>query len=71
MVLLVLSLQSPLILTMPHQDWTKQGNSSELSTSETLTLSKLTREDDGSVFECTAQNYITSVKAMAALTVLC
>ena len=53
----------------PNITWTKQGNNSELSTSETLTLSKLTREDDGSVFECTAQNYITSVKAMAVLTV--
>ena len=55
----------------PNITWTKQGNSSELSTSETLTLSKLTREDDGSVFECRAQNYITSVKAMAVLTVWC
>lgn len=55
----------------PNITWTKQGNSSELSTSETLTLSKLTREDDGSVFECTAQNYITSVKAMVALNVWC
>ena len=55
----------------PNITWTKQGNNSELSTSETLTLSKLTREDDGSVFECTAQNYITSVKAMAVLTVWC
>ncbi|XP_027049352.1 neuronal growth regulator 1-like [Pocillopora damicornis] len=55
----------------PNITWTKQGNNSELSTSETLTLSKLTREDDGSVFECTAQNYITSVKVMAVLTVWC
>ena len=38
----------------PNITWTKQRNSSELSTSETLTLPKLTREDDGSVFECTA-----------------
>ena len=56
----------------PNITWTKQGNNSELSTSETLTLSKLTREDDGSIFEYTAQNYITSVKAsMAVLTVWC
>ena len=42
----------------PNITWTKQGNNSELSTSETLTLSKLTREDDGSVFECTQWQFL-------------
>ena len=55
----------------PNITWTKQRNSSELSTSETLTLPKLTREDDGSVFECTAANYVGLAQVTAQVTVLC
>ena len=39
--------------------------------SETLTLPKLTREDDGSVFECTAANYVGLAQVTAQVTVLC
>lgn len=33
----------------PGITWTKEGNNSALSTSETLTLTKLIKEDDGFV----------------------
>ena len=55
----------------PNITWTKQGNSSELSTSETLNLTKLTREDNGAVYQCTAANYIGSRQASVKVTVLC
>ncbi|XP_078379812.1 hemicentin-1-like isoform X12 [Oculina patagonica] len=53
----------------PNITWTKQGNNSELSSSENLNLTNLMREDDGSVYKCTATNYIGSAEATAKVTV--
>ena len=55
----------------PNITWTKQGNNSELSTSETLNLTNLMRKDDGSVYKCTATNYIGSTEATTKVTVWC
>ncbi|XP_022798005.1 peroxidasin-like [Stylophora pistillata] len=54
----------------PSITWTKRGNASELSTSETLNLTKLKREDDGSVYKCTATNSVGSAQALVRITVL-
>ncbi|XP_078379808.1 hemicentin-1-like isoform X8 [Oculina patagonica] len=53
----------------PNITWTKQGNNSELSTSENLNLTNLMREDDGSVYKCTATNYIGSAETTTTVTV--
>ena len=55
----------------PNITWTKQGNKSILSTSKILNLTKLMREDDGSVYTCTVRNEVGSVKASTTITVLC
>ncbi len=55
----------------PNITWTKQGNNSELSTSETLNLTNLTREDDGSVYKCTAANEAGSADATTTIAVFC
>lgn len=39
----------------PDITWTKRGKSCELPTSETLTLTELTREKDQSIYECDAK----------------
>ena len=55
----------------PTITWTKQGNNSILSTSKILNLTKLMREDDGSVYKCTVTNYVGSAEATAKITVWC
>ena len=55
----------------PNITWTKQGNSSELSTSETLNLTKLMREDNGAVYQCAATNYIGTAQVTTKVTVWC
>jgi len=55
----------------PNITWTKQGNNSKLSTSETLNLTKLMREDDGSVYKCTVTNEYGSAEAVTTVTVFC
>ena len=55
----------------PNITWTKQGNSSDLFTSGTLNLSKLTREDNGAVYQCTATNSIGTAQATTTVTVFC
>lgn len=55
----------------PGITWTKEGNSSELSTSETLTLTKLIKEDDGSVYKCTAANSVGLAQYTSQVTVFC
>ena len=55
----------------PNITWTKQGNNSKLSTSETLNLTKLMREDDGSVYKCTVINEDGSAEAITRVTVFC
>ena len=53
----------------PNITWTKQGN--RLSTTETLNLTKLTREDDGSVYKCAVTNEVGSAEATTTVTVFC
>ena len=55
----------------PNITWTKQGNNSKLSASETLNLTKLMREDDGSVYKCTVTNEVGSTEATTTVTVFC
>ena len=55
----------------PNITWTKQGNNSKLSTTETLNLTKLMREDDGSVYKCTVMNEVGSTEATTTVTVFC
>ena len=55
----------------PNITWTKQGNNTVLSSSETLTLTNLTRGDNGAVYICKAQNNVGSQEATATITVLC
>ena len=55
----------------PNITWTKQGNNSRLSTTETLNLTKLMREDDGSVYKCTVTNEVGSAESTTTVTVFC
>ena len=55
----------------PNITWTKQGNNSKLSTTGTLNLTKLMREDDGSVYKCTVTNEVGSAEATTTVTVFC
>ena len=55
----------------PNVTWTKQGNSSVLSTSETLNLTRILRGDNGAVYRCRVENYEGSAEATAMITVLC
>jgi len=55
----------------PNVTWTKQGNSSVLSTSGTLNLTRILRGDNGAVYRCRVENYEGSVEATAMITVLC
>jgi len=55
----------------PSINWTKQGNSTVLSSSETLTLTNLMRGDDGAVYKCKVKNNLGSAEATATITVLC
>ena len=51
----------------PNITWTKQGNNSVLSTSETLNLTNLM---SGAVYKCIVQNYFGSLEVTAMITVL-
>jgi len=55
----------------PNITWTKQGSNTVLSSSETLTLTNLTREDNGAVYKCKVANYLDSAEAAAMIIVLC
>ena len=55
----------------PNITWTKQGNNSELSTSERLTITNVLREDDQSVYRCIAANSLGLTQVTPKVTVLC
>ena len=55
----------------PNITWTKQGNNSELSTSERLTMTNVLREDDQSVYKCIAANSLGLAQVTPKVTVLC
>ena len=55
----------------PNITWTKQGNNSVLSSSETLTLTNLRRGDNGTGYICKVQNSLGSDEATTTITVLC
>ena len=55
----------------PNITWTKDGNNSVLSTSESLNLTRLTSEDNGAVYKCKVENVIGSTEGNARITVLC
>ena len=55
----------------PNITWTKQGNNNELSTSETLTIVNVLREDDQSVYKCIAANSLGLAQVTSKVTVLC
>ena len=55
----------------PNITWTKQGNNSELSTSERLTIITVLREDDQSVYKCVAANSLGLTQVTPKVTVLC
>jgi len=55
----------------PSIAWTKQGSITVLSSSETLTLTNLMREDNGAVYRCKVKNNVGSAEATATITVWC
>ena len=55
----------------PSIAWTKQGNNTILSSSETLNLTNLMRGDDGAVYKCKVKNDVGSAEANATITVFC
>ena len=55
----------------PNITWTKQGNNSELSTSERLTITNVLREDDQSVYKYIAANSLGLAQVTPKVTVLC
>ena len=55
----------------PNITWTKRGNSTVLSTSENLKLTKLKREESGAVFNCIVQNHHGSSETSVTISVLC
>ena len=55
----------------PDITWAKEGYSSVLSTSETLYLTNLRREDNGAVYSCIANNSLGFDTLNASITVLC
>ena len=55
----------------PDITWTKQGDGSVLSTSETLKLANLSSEDDGQVYICKVNNSLGFDEANATNTVFC
>ena len=55
----------------PNITWTKEGSNSVLSKSESLTLTNLTRKQNGSVYTCKVKNSLGPAKeASAMITVL-
>ena len=55
----------------PNMSWTKQGNNTVLSSSETLILANVTGEDNRAVYKCKLQNNLGSAEANTTITVLC
>jgi len=55
----------------PNITWIKVRDNQTLSTSETLHLENLTREDDGAEYKCIAVNSIGSAEVSAVITVHC
>ena len=55
----------------PNITWTRQGNNTVLSTSETLNITGLMRQDNGVVYICKAENNLGSANASATITVFC
>ena len=55
----------------PNVTWMKLGNSSVLSTSETLNLTRLLRGDNGALYRCRVENDEGSAETTAMITVLC
>ena len=55
----------------PHITWTKEGESSVLSTSGTLELTNLSSEDNGVVYNCKVSNSLGFDEANATITVFC
>ena len=55
----------------PNITWTKQGNNIVLSTSETLNLTNLMRNDNEAVYRCKVQSFLGSAEATAMVSVLC
>ncbi|XP_074634697.1 hemicentin-1-like isoform X4 [Acropora palmata] len=53
----------------PNITWIRQGNSDVLSSSETLLLRNLVREDDGSVYTCRVENYLGLKQASVTITI--
>ena len=55
----------------PDITWTKEGERSVLSTSETLELTNLRSKDNGQVYICKLNNSLGFDEANATITVLC
>ena len=55
----------------PNITWTKLGESSVLSTSETFELTNLSTKDNEQVFFCKVDNSLGFDEANATITVLC
>ena len=55
----------------PDITWTKQGDSSIVSTSESLHRTNLSSEDNGKVYICTVNNSLGFDEANATITVFC
>ena len=55
----------------PHITWTTEGESSVLSSSETLELTNLRSKDSGQVYICKVNNSLGFAEANATITVHC
>ena len=55
----------------PDITWTKEGESSVLSSSETVKLTNLSSEDNGAVYICKVNNSLGVDEANATITVFC
>ena len=55
----------------PDMTWTIEGYDSVLSTSETLHLANLRREDNGAVYSCKANNSLGFDTVNTSITVVC
>ena len=55
----------------PGITWTREGESSVLSSSETLKLRNLSSEDNGAVYICKVNNSLGFGEANATITVFC
>ena len=55
----------------PDITWTKQGDGSVVSTSESLHRTNLSSEDNGKVYICTVNNSLGFDQANATITVFC